>query len=191
MNERANRISRLLRDQKSRASYIKAKLGVLVPAQIRALRLKSDMPRQGDLAREAGMHQSRISMFETPGAANVTLETLARLAATFKTGLLVKFVPFSEMLRWENQFSQDQFNVLRLDEDLAFLDPRRVASDMFNESPQSHEAMAAGQKGQHPEMQKMHATRTTALGGSMDSVGTGTAWARGLPTALAANRLEA
>jgi transcriptional regulator with XRE-family HTH domain len=88
------------------------------------------MPRQSDLAREAEMQQSRISMFETPGAANVTLETLARLAATFRTGLVVKFVPFSEMLAWENRFSQDQFNVLRLDEDQAFLNPTGGASGM-------------------------------------------------------------
>ncbi|MHB8302597.1 MAG: hypothetical protein ACYDC6_07155 [Acidobacteriaceae bacterium] len=54
----------------------------------------------------------------------MTLETLARLAATFKVGLVVKFVPFSEMLQWENGFSQDVFNVLpRLDQDEAFLNP--------------------------------------------------------------------
>lgn len=54
----------------------------------------------------------------------MTLETLARLAAAFKVGLVVKFVPFSEMLQWENGFSQDVFNVLpRLDQDEAFLNP--------------------------------------------------------------------
>src|ERR1022692_4246458 len=125
LNEQSTRITKLLGSTKSRASYIKAKLGVLVPAQIRALRLKSAMPRQKDLAREAEMQQSRISMFETPGMANVTLETLARLAATFKTGLVVQFVPFHEMLRWENEFSQDKFDVVpRLDKDEAFLAPK-------------------------------------------------------------------
>lgn len=110
----------LLNDKKARVAYIKAKLSVLVPAQIRALRFKSNMPRQQDLAREAEMHQSRISMFETPGAANVTLETLAWLAAAFNVGLVVKFVPFSEMLRWENSFSQDDFDVTKLDRDVEF-----------------------------------------------------------------------
>jgi transcriptional regulator with XRE-family HTH domain len=124
LSEESTRITRLLGSKKSRASYIKAKLGVLVPAQIRALRLKSNMPRQKDLAREAEMQQSRISMFETPGMANVTLDTLARLAATFKTGLVVRFVPFHEMLHWENNFSQDSFDVIpRLDEDEAFINP--------------------------------------------------------------------
>src|SRR6266404_9078549 len=97
MSERSERISKLLASLESRTSYIRAKLGTLVPSQIRSLRLKSNMPRQSDLAQEAKMHQSRISMFETPGA-NVTLDTLSRLAAAFKVGLIVEFVSFSEML---------------------------------------------------------------------------------------------
>jgi hypothetical protein len=65
-------------------------------------------------------------MFETPGAANMTIETLARLAAAFKVGLLVKFVPFSEMLRSENEYSQDRFFVTPVDKDMEFLDPDSV-----------------------------------------------------------------
>jgi transcriptional regulator with XRE-family HTH domain len=131
MSERSSRISRLLRSQESRASYIKAKLSVLVPAQIRALRLKSTnppMPFQRDLAKQAEVHQSRISMFETPGA-NITLETLSKIAAALRCGVMVKFVPFSEMLRWENSFSADAFEVLRLEQDKAFLNPESVASN--------------------------------------------------------------
>jgi transcriptional regulator with XRE-family HTH domain len=85
------------------------------------------MPRQSDLARAAQMQQSRVSMFETPGAANFTLETLARLAAVFKVGLVVDFVPFSEMLHWENSFSQDSFDVTKIDADREFIEgsPRK------------------------------------------------------------------
>ncbi len=121
MNERWTRVSRLLSDPDARASYIRSKIAVLVPSQIKALRLRSNMPRQVDLAREVNMQQSRISMFETPGAANLTLETLSRLAAAFKVGLVVQFVAFSEMLAWENRFSQDSFDVLRLDRDRDFI----------------------------------------------------------------------
>lgn len=119
-----------MKDKKFRIAYIKAKLGVLVPAQIRGLRIKSinpSMPRQKDLAIEAEMHQSRISMFETPGAANVTLETLATIAAALRCGLKVEFVPFSQMLKWENDFSQDTFNVIRLEQDIEFLTPAAVS----------------------------------------------------------------
>src|SRR6266851_414635 len=127
MSERLERIYKLFKSQKSRASYIKAKLVVLVPAQIRALRLKSTnppMPYQRDLAREAQVQQSRISMFETPGVANITLETLAKIAAGLRVGVIVKFVPFHEMLHWENSFSPDAFDVTpRLEQDELFLNP--------------------------------------------------------------------
>ncbi len=127
MSERSEQISKLLQDTNRRTSYIKGKLGVLVPSQIRALRLKSDMPRQADLASKAEMKQSRVSMLETPGAANITLETLARLAAVFKVGLVVKFVPLSEMVRWENTFSQDHFDVIPLDKDEQFCNPESIS----------------------------------------------------------------
>jgi transcriptional regulator with XRE-family HTH domain len=121
----------LLSNFDARTSYIKAKLGVLVPSKIRALRLRSNMPRQNDLAVAAKMQQSRISMFETPGAANVTLETLAKLAAAFKVGLIVDFVPFSEMLRWENRYSQDAFDVTRIADDVAFIEPEVLPAAEF------------------------------------------------------------
>ncbi len=124
--ERSTKICRLLNSQESRTAYIRAKLGVLVPSQIRALRLRSmspPMPRQKDLADETGLHQSRISMFETPGAANVTLDTLANIAAGLRVGLVVEFVPFSKMLDWENRYRQDLFDVTRIEQDEAFINP--------------------------------------------------------------------
>jgi transcriptional regulator with XRE-family HTH domain len=104
----------------SRASYIRAKLNVLIPAQLRSLRLKRDL-KQSDLAEEAGMKQSRISAMERPGAVNFNIETLVRTAAALKVGLEVKFVPFSEMLSWENTFNQDLFDVIPIDRDTRFL----------------------------------------------------------------------
>jgi transcriptional regulator with XRE-family HTH domain len=120
-------------------SYILSKLLVLVPAQIRALRLKSvdpPMPYQRDLARESDLHQSRISMFETPGAANMTLETIAKIAAGLRVGVVVKFVPFSDMLRWENLFSPEN-DVVRLSKDEAFINPEADRSKLngFSQPP--------------------------------------------------------
>jgi transcriptional regulator with XRE-family HTH domain len=95
MSDRSTQISKIIINQASRTAYIQAKLAVLVPAQIRSVRTKSTnppMPKQKDLAREADLHQSRISMFETPGAANITLETLAKIAAGLRVGVIVKLV---------------------------------------------------------------------------------------------------
>jgi hypothetical protein len=115
-------MSKLQFDFDTRAAYINAKVSTLVPAQIRGLRLKSETPRQPDLGRASKMHQSRISMLETAGA-NPTIGTLSQLAAGLKVGLKIEFVSFSEMLAWENGFSQDEFNLVKIDEDQAFLNP--------------------------------------------------------------------
>ena len=123
MNERSKRISRLQESAASRASYIRAKLNVLIPSQIRALRLKSDNMTQKQLAVLADMAQPRISAMERPGEAKFNIDTLVRVASAFKVALKVEFVPFSEMLAWENDFSQDCFNVLRIDDDTRFLAP--------------------------------------------------------------------
>jgi hypothetical protein len=67
------------------------------------------------------MLQPRISAMEKPGAINFNIETLVRLAAAFKVGLIVKFVPTSEMLDWENGFSQDEFDVATFEQDIGLL----------------------------------------------------------------------
>lgn len=125
MSDRSKLISRLLSDRDFRASYIRAKLDVLIPSQLRALRLRQEKS-QPELAQMADMKQSRISAMETPGLVNFNRETLVRMAATHNVGLVIKFVPFSEMLEWENSYSQDAFNIARLSEDIDFLQPRPV-----------------------------------------------------------------
>jgi len=67
------------------------------------------------------MKQSRVSAMEQPGAVNFNIETLVRSAATYGVGLVVRFVPFSEMLRWENSFDQDAFDVVPIGEDTEFI----------------------------------------------------------------------
>jgi transcriptional regulator with XRE-family HTH domain len=120
VSERSELICKLKDHTDSRASYIRGKLNVLIPAQLRALRLRREL-KQAELASEADMKQSRISAMECPGAVKFNLETLIRAAAALKVGLEVKFVPFSEMLRWENAFSQDTFDVTPIDDDKRFL----------------------------------------------------------------------
>ena len=127
VNERSKIISRLLEDAELRADYLRAKLNVNVPSQVKALRRRQNMTQDG-LADAAGMKQSRISAIERPGETAFNLETLIRLAAAFKVGVIVKFAPFSDVLRWENDFSQDDFDVTTLDHDGEFLLGRRSIS---------------------------------------------------------------
>lgn len=122
MSDRSNLINRLRMQKDFRAAYIRAKLEVLIPSQLRALRLRQTKT-QPELAQMADMKQSRISAMETPGRVNFNLDTLVRMAATFNVGLMVKLIPFSEMLAWENEYSQDAFDVTKLADDVDFLQP--------------------------------------------------------------------
>lgn len=119
MSAKSELINKLKINKKTRQSYLRAKLNVNLPSQIRALRLRQGM-KQEDLAQETEMMQPRISAMERPGATKFSLETLIRLAAAFRVGLIVKFAPFSEMLKWENEFSQDIFDVKTIDDDVEF-----------------------------------------------------------------------
>ena len=91
-----------------------SQITVGIPFQVRALR-KQRKWDQAKLANEANMAQPRISAIERPGYGNLNLATLLRLASAFSVGLMVRFVPFSELLQWENSFSPDDFSVPSID----------------------------------------------------------------------------
>jgi transcriptional regulator with XRE-family HTH domain len=118
MNERSQLIDKLEKNRASRESYTRSKISVNIPSQIRALRRRRKLTQQ-ELAQEADMKQSRISAMERPGT-KLNIETLIRIAAAFRTGLVVRFAPFSDMLDWENSFSQDSFDAARIEEDWKF-----------------------------------------------------------------------
>src|ERR1035441_7919637 len=108
--------NRLLESRENREGFIRAKLNHLIPSQIRALRLKWDWT-QNKLAEESDMKQARVSAMEKPGEVNFSLETLIRLAAAYRVALQVRFVSYSKLSKWEDEYSQDVFDVTRIDED--------------------------------------------------------------------------
>jgi transcriptional regulator with XRE-family HTH domain len=114
--------NRLLESRDNREGFIRAKLNHLIPSQIKALRLKQDWT-QSKLAKESDMKQARISAIEKPGEVNFSLETLIRLAAAYRVALQVRFVPFSKLSKWEDEYSQDAFDVTRIEEDEEFSKP--------------------------------------------------------------------
>jgi transcriptional regulator with XRE-family HTH domain len=124
-------IDRLINKYGSRVAYTKASVSVNVASQIKALRRRRDMTQE-ILAQEAEMKQSRISAIERPGATGLSIETLVRMASAFKVGLMVKFVPFSEMLKWENEYSQDIFDVISIDKDIQFIEPKKYSGPASN-----------------------------------------------------------
>ena len=105
-----------LSDKEYRDSYTEAQLSIEVPFQIRALR-KARGWTQAQLAERCGISQAQISHIEQPGRDPLSLRTLYRLSAVFDVGLLVQFVPFSELVYREAAFDPKTFYVPSFKED--------------------------------------------------------------------------
>ena len=105
-----SKLWRKLRNKEYRAAYTEAQLSIEVPFQIRALR-KACGWTQAQLAERCGIPQARISHIEQPGRDPLSLRTLYRLSSAFDVGLLVQFVPFSELVHREAAFDPKTFYV--------------------------------------------------------------------------------
>jgi transcriptional regulator with XRE-family HTH domain len=107
-------MTKLKKSKAHRDAFVSSEIKVGLPFQIRALRKQRGW-NQEQLAYFAGMLQPRISAMEQPGGGQLNLETLRKLASAFDVGLLVKFVPFSELAKWSEDFSPEEFSVASFD----------------------------------------------------------------------------
>lgn len=75
-----------------------------IPVQIREMREDRGWS-QDELGQKLGMPQNNISRIENKRDGYLSIKTLVDIASVFDVGLLVKFVPFSEVLRWTDNHS--------------------------------------------------------------------------------------
>lgn len=87
-----------LEDEEYRREY-SADVGTGLAFQIKLLREKNGWTQE-HLAERTGKQQETISQWENPNYGSYTLNSLKTLAAAFDVALLVKFVPFSELVEW-------------------------------------------------------------------------------------------
>jgi transcriptional regulator with XRE-family HTH domain len=99
LNSKAGLIERLGRGHRIREQFVDSHLGKGISHQLRATRDKLGWSQE-KLAKEAGMNQNAISRLESSDYGKPTITTLKRLAAAMDVGLIVRFVPFSEMVDW-------------------------------------------------------------------------------------------
>lgn len=107
-----------LRSKAYRDAFVDSAIGNAISAQIFALRTKQELS-QAELADRCGMKQERISVMENPDYQNFSLKTLKRLAAAFDVALLVRFVPYSELVRWRENETNESLAVATYEEDAA------------------------------------------------------------------------
>jgi transcriptional regulator with XRE-family HTH domain len=99
LNSRTDLIKRVRRNPVSRQRFVESHLTKTLAYQIRAMRDRLNWS-QGRLAAELDMTQNAISRLESPDYGKATLSTLKRIAAAFDVALVVRFVPFSQMIDW-------------------------------------------------------------------------------------------
>lgn len=108
-----------LHDKATRDAFVSSQMSIPLAFQILALREQRGMT-QKQLAEKAGMLQPRIAAMERPSGSEPNLRTLKRLASAFDVALVVRFVPFSELVEWAETFSPDTFVVQSFDDDPGF-----------------------------------------------------------------------
>ena len=99
LNSRKSLIARICRGTEARRQFVDSHLAKALAHQIRATRDKLNWSQE-KLAVESGMNQNAISRLESPDYGKPTLTTLKRIAAAMDVGLVVRFVPFSELIDW-------------------------------------------------------------------------------------------
>jgi len=124
---RRKQIVASLKDKEYRDLFVANEINIGVPYQIRALREKKGWA-QKRLGDETGKAQAVISQLEDPNYGRFTLATLRRLASAFDVGLMVRFVPFSELVDKAANLDSEDVAVPSFDED-SNLNPRVLLSE--------------------------------------------------------------
>src|SRR5882672_12368971 len=92
-------VARLRRNKQTRKKFVESHINKTLAHQIRATRDRLGWS-QDRLAREVGMNQNAISRLESPDYGKPTITTLKRLASALDVALVVRLVPFSELVHW-------------------------------------------------------------------------------------------
>jgi predicted XRE-type DNA-binding protein len=109
------------RSKRYREEFVAQHSRQAIPFQIAAL-MKQHGMTQEEVAKSGGLHQSSVSRAIDPSYGKMSLDTLVRIAAGFDVAFIGHFVPFSELPKWFDQLSEDEFKVATFDQEDAELE---------------------------------------------------------------------
>src|SRR5947208_5457179 len=91
-----------LRDPAYRRAFVEGHATSTSAFQVRMLRKKRNW-EQRDVAHRLGNDklQPMISRYENPDYGRYSISTLLEMAAVFDVALIVRFAPFSELVKWD------------------------------------------------------------------------------------------
>jgi transcriptional regulator with XRE-family HTH domain len=110
LRSRTSLVAKLLKNKPYRDAYVVEHVRNGVPFQIRSMRDQREWT-QARLGQEAKKPQNVISRLEDPNYGKLTIQTLLEIASAFDTALIVKFVPFSRLLKEFEDVSPAELSV--------------------------------------------------------------------------------
>jgi transcriptional regulator with XRE-family HTH domain len=123
LNSKKSLIRRLSRSKEARERFVSSHVDKGYAFQIREMREHKELS-QTELGAMVGMNQNAIHRLESPEYGRSTITTLKRLAAAFDVALIVRFVPFSQLINWvsgtpfvDNGLSSDSLAVPNYNEE--------------------------------------------------------------------------
>lgn len=127
-DRRKKKIIEELKDREYRNAFVEESINIGIPFQIKALREQRKL-KQKDFEKLSGMKQALISRLENPDYSGFTLATLKKIASVYDVGLIVRFVPISDLVKWELNLDSESLKALSYKDDPYFKEKKKPASD--------------------------------------------------------------
>jgi DNA-binding XRE family transcriptional regulator len=99
LNSKESLLSRLSTSKKSRERFVSSHVDKGYAFQIREMREHAELS-QTELGALVDMNQNAVHRLESPRYGKATITSLKRMAAAFDVALVVRFVPFSQIINW-------------------------------------------------------------------------------------------
>ncbi len=119
MNKKKKNLMSALKDKAYREAFVSELINTGIPFQILALREQRELTQE-QFGTAVGMSQEMVSRIEDPNYGTLTLKTLKKIASGLDIGLMVRFVPFSELVEWEANITHDALKALSFNNDPYF-----------------------------------------------------------------------
>lgn len=117
-----------------RDAFISEEIDIGLPMQLRAMREARGW-NQKYVATKMDTKQPRFSLMEKPGYGNFSLNTLKRLASIFNVGLIVSFVPYSEMIDFVEGFGPKRLSIPSFADEYTALEKRYSKRTKYSDDP--------------------------------------------------------
>lgn len=112
--------AKLKGDKPYRDGFVDARVSSNISAQVYSLREARGWT-QTELGDRVGMAQTRISLIESREYNSHTLKTLKRFASAFDCALMVRFVPYSNMVDWVTTAGPEELAPVDIEHDQVHL----------------------------------------------------------------------